>query len=570
MEPFEYLRLLRRRWRVVVACLIVAIAAAWVTTPDEPSPGSISYEASATIVRDAQSGAPTQALGTVGLFVRSGEVPRRVAERVGFEGNPVLLARAVETEADEAIGTLIVTATENSRAGAADLANAFVEETLSYLAEESQASQAVALQAVQEEIAQLEAEIDRLDAEIDDAGGPESTDAALLVRQRESALGQYGGALDQQQQLLEAPPATSGYIVLEPALAELATSPGGGFSAPTSKPVRVALGAALGLLLGLGVILVVERLDPRITTRGAAERAFELPVVAEVPYVGDMRRRPYDIRSVTQPSSAVAEAYRNLRAALVLMPTIVLAGAGARRNGTVGGLLRRSAPGPASIEAASGSDTPSVVLITSAAPNEGKTTTVANLAASFAETGRTVLVLGFDFRRPELHRHLGVEPGEGLAEVFTGRTTLAEVCRPTSVDGVRLVTHGLRLDNLGDVAAEGRDIVKQARSLADIVLIDSAPILATADAVELAPAVDSVLLIARARSTTRESAQRCVDTLSRLAVRSTGVVLIGAADATAAYSSYYYHDVDAQNGDGARARRGGRRRRRHSAGASAS
>jgi capsular exopolysaccharide synthesis family protein len=519
VEPFEYLRLLRRRWRLLAACVVIAATAAWITAPGDDPDALVRYEADATIVRDPTAEAPV-AIATVQLFMRTGEVPRRVAAEVGYDGNPLVLARSLDFEADETVGTLAITAQGDSPDAAAELANTAVEETLAYMGERAREEQQEAIDEANAEVATLEAEIDELQRQIagaEAAGQP--TD--LLETERDAKLTSYGSALTDQATLADQPAPSAGYQILEPAAAELASPVDEGLSAPRSRPARAGLGIVFGLLLGAGIILVVERVDPRLYTREQVEEAFGLPVVAEIPDAhpqgGD-----YAIATVTEPASALTEAYRSLRASLLLMPTLVVTGGGARP--------RTDAP----------DGEPAVVLVTSPEPSDGKTTTVANLAAGFAEAGRNVLVLGCDFRRPEIHKHFGLDSEPGLADVLTGHERdLLDVVQPTDIPGVRLAASGRQLANLGDVASLGRQVVTRARSHADVVLIDTAPLLATTEATELIPAADSVVVVCRAGKTTQEAARRTVDLLARLGAPVVGVALVGARTAESAYSHYY-------------------------------
>jgi polysaccharide biosynthesis transport protein len=528
MEPLEYLRVFRRRWRLLVSCVLVAGVAAWVTTPATPSLDAAEYEASHTIIRDtsASGDTPTQSLATVNLLVKTGDVPRRAAERLGYEGNPLRLARSVVTEVDEQVGTLTITATAGTRDDAAEVANVFAEETLGHLGEQVQDDLDDDIDAIEGQLAQLRVDIDALEAQIAAAEAADQ-DTALLQTQRDARLRQYGAALDQQTALLNQPPPAAGYVTLEPASGDLATVKGSGFDAPRSRPVRAVIGAMLGLLLGLAMVLVVERLDPRLKTRAETERAFGLPVVAEVPWNHEVRRDPYRIVSLDQPAGSHAEAYRSLRAALLLMPRHVL-----RDDAHEEPLLVESEP--------------RVVLVTSAAPNEGKTSTVANLAVAFAEIGRSVLVLGCDFRRPEVHNYFGVVEAPGLSDLLENRHgvhDLGAITKLANVPNVRVVPNGSPLHNFGDVAAFGREMVAQARSWADVVLVDTAPLLATNDAIELLPSVDAVVIVSRTGRTTVESARRAREMLGRLGAPVTGICSIGTPPQDASYRAYYYTDA---------------------------
>lgn len=531
MNLNEYLRLLRRRWKLLVACVLVASGVAWAATPAEPSQETLRYSATHQLLRDSSAVSP-QALSSVALFIRTGEIPARVAERIGFRGNPAVLAAGVDVDADEMVGTLEITTSGGSRSEAVERANIFAEETLAYLGEQAVLQQQEQIERVNEDLATLQADIDALDDQITavEAAG-EST--ALLEAERDSKLRRYGAAIDQQQQVLDQPAPTAGYITLQPALTELASVEGGGFSAPQSRAARTAIAASVGLLLGLAAVLLIERLDTRLHEVDDIAEAFALPVVAEVPLVAT--RKQDQVIANRDPMSALAESYRTLRSSLLLSPITPLGLA----------VNRRPRDGE-----------PEVILITSAAPGDGKTTTAANLAVTMAESGRTVLVLGCDFRRPRIHGLFDRPASPGIADVLTKEkgTSLADVVVGTDVPGVFLAPSGERLRSLGDVAAAGRDLVTEARSLADVIIIDTPPVLATNDASELIPACDAVVVVARIDKTTIDGARRTRFLLDRLSAPVAGVVVVGATEAPGSYGSYGAYYTTPERG---RRRKGG-------------
>jgi capsular exopolysaccharide synthesis family protein len=537
--------------------------AVWVVSPAKAAAGAPLFTAAHTIIRESATGtaeeAPPQALAAVSLYMKTGEVPKRVAERVGWTRAPALLARNVAVESDQQIGTVTVRATANGRRPAAELANAFAEETLAYLGERARAAQEQANAEIAEKLNRHLSVIADLERQ-SSAATADGKSPRIIDAQRDAELLQYTADLKLQQELANAPAPSAGYASLEEATPELASPKRAGLSVPASRPVRTAGAALLGLILGVLVVLVVERVDPRINVRSGAERAFKLPVMAEVPFAS--RRRRYDILTATDPSSSVAEAYRAVRAALLLIPSSVLGDPGqatAQRRGSRSGGSGGTTPSVASIlgpvghagsggpgngnGASSGRNEPQVILVTSAAPSEGKTASVANLAASFAETGRSVLVLSCDFRRPTIHEYFGVRKAWGLTEVLSGgpgAPRLSEVAKDTNVSGVRIATNGSPMDNFGEVASAGRRVVAEARSLADIVLIDTAPLLVAHEATELIPSADTVVVLCRSGQTTKEDAGRARDLLTRLSAPVAGVILVGAPDMETGYSTYYY------------------------------
>jgi Mrp family chromosome partitioning ATPase len=183
-----------------------------------------------------------------------------------------------------------------------------------------------------------------------------------------------------------------------------------------------------------------------------------------------------------------------------------------------------------------GRDAPKVIAITSPRPRDGKTVTTANLAACFAEAGRRVLVVDVDFRNPELPRYLGSPDGPGLSDVLAAdpdlRVDLETVVAPTTVPGVTFVGVGGKVAHTYSFASRIPAVLAAARELADVVLLDTGPVLISTEALDLMPSVDTVLLIGRVGRTTREQAARATETLARLRVPVTGVALVGTSRLT--------------------------------------
>jgi capsular exopolysaccharide synthesis family protein len=263
------------------------------------------------------------------------------------------------------------------------------------------------------------------------------------------------------------------------------------------------------------------------------QRALGTPVLAEVPRINRADRRHNAIMSLSDPVSHVADAYRNLRSALLLTPSVPLARG------------RRREEGRAASTAVPGTGTGMVVLVTSARAREGKTTSVANIAASLAEAGRRVLVLDCDFRHPDAHHYLDVPDSPGLSDLLLDdhADDLEALVRPTVVDGVEIVTAGLRVDQPTLLPTRMDHVLKSARKLADVVLIDCAPLLHANDALDLMPFVDSVLVVCKSGRTTREQAERVAELLSRMQVPVVGALLVGSRMAVPRWGedSYRYH-----------------------------
>jgi len=201
-----------------------------------------------------------------------------------------------------------------------------------------------------------------------------------------------------------------------------------------------------------------------------------------------------------------------------------------------------------------------VILVTSAGPSEGKTTVVANLAMTFAQVGKRVLVLSCDFRRPHIHELFGVDNSRGLVEALqdidSDETVLAGAIKQTPIRDVRLVPSGAHPRNTAALLSSDRmrRAVDEARRLADVVLIDTAPVLASAEVTHLFPLADAVVVVARAKKTTAEIAERASELLKRLDAPVVGVALNGAMEVPvpSSYYRYYTQPMAEPQGNGPR------------------
>lgn len=166
------------------------------------------------------------------------------------------------------------------------------------------------------------------------------------------------------------------------------------------------------------------------------------------------------------------------------------------------------------------------LLVTSVAPNEGKSTVLANLAVALAEGGRKVVVVDCDLRRPSLHTLLGAKDGPGLTSMVLDES-LAPPLQTTSVPNVSLVASGPLPPNPAELLASARfgRALEAIASLADMVVLDAAPVTAVADATILAARVDGLLLVVDSGRTRRDPARRAKEQLDRVGARVLGVVL---------------------------------------------
>lgn len=179
------------------------------------------------------------------------------------------------------------------------------------------------------------------------------------------------------------------------------------------------------------------------------------------------------------------------------------------------------------------------LLVTSAAPDEGKSTTLANLGVINAQAGKQVILVDCDLRRPALHKLFGLDNSLGVSSAVINSDAPLPL-QATGVANLQLMTSGPMPPNPADVLASARmdALLKHLTAAADLVLVDAPPVIAVTDAVLLATKVDGVLLVIHAGQTKREHAERARDLLAKVNARLVGAVLNNAAVDASAYGVY--------------------------------
>jgi capsular exopolysaccharide synthesis family protein len=167
------------------------------------------------------------------------------------------------------------------------------------------------------------------------------------------------------------------------------------------------------------------------------------------------------------------------------------------------------------------------LLITSPSPEDGKSTTLANLAVTFAETGRSVVAVDCDLRRPSLHKLFDVTNESGLTALIREEKSLDEVILPTAMPHLRVLPSGPLPPNPSELLGSQRmeRIVDALRGAADVVLFDSPPTISVTDAAVLGAKMDGVLLVVSVGKTKRDHVVRAKQLLERVNAKVLGVVL---------------------------------------------
>ncbi len=295
-------------------------------------------------------------------------------------------------------------------------------------------------------------------------------------------------------------------------------------------PLTLALGALAGLALGIIAALVAIQLDRTVRSPADIEETLRATFLGYMPLInsrglrahkryqyGDTHANEAPIENLdlvvhSHPMSLVAELARSIRTNLVFMSP----------------------------------DTPfQMLMVSSASPREGKTFTATSLAISLAQSGKRVLLVDGDLRRPRVHKVFGVRPPVGLSSVLIGEVALDEAVIDTVVPNLQLLVCGPVPPNPVELIHSQRmtDLLALLRKTYDRVVFDSPPITAVTDALALGPQLDGVVLVVRSRYTRRDQGAAVVRKLRELGSRVVGVVL-NAIDLRDGSPTYYYGKYD--------------------------
>lgn len=479
------LRTLRRRIGIVVLCsiLVPASAFAFSTTRQKQ------YTASASLLfRDPgfdqklfgsqvlqSSTDPTRAAATNVRLASLDVVAERTAKRLPNAGD---VRSHVAVEAEGQSDVVSVSATYPNRRLAAIVANTLAEQ---YIALRQEADRA--------KIAQAQALVKRRLQQF--RGGSQASQARSLQDRLDVLASLQTGNAE---------------------LAEAARAP----SSPSSPKVvlNTTLGVVLGLILGVGLAFLFERLDRRLRDPKEIEEMFERPILAAIPESRALSRS--GLVQEVMPT-AEGEAFRMLRANL--------------RYFNVDHAVQS-------------------VLVTSAAPGDGKSTVSWNLASTAAGSGARVLLVEADLRHPGLADSLALRGAPGLSTVLAGESAVEAVVQQVPVQAktsgpgietVDVLLAGPLPPNPAELLESNRmrDLIKSAERSYDLLVIDTPPTSVVSDAIPLLSQVGGVIVVARVKKTTREAVGHLRNQLRNLDARILGLVVNAVGRESEAYGYAY-------------------------------
>lgn len=493
--PLDYLRAVRERWRLVL--LVVALCAG--TAVAVSLSAEKQYEADAQLLLRAQepidalfdpSGSaasrdPERALNTEVELIKIGPTTHRVRRELNLDRSADDLLDQVEVTTSSSSDIVELSVRDSDPVLAARIANSLADAYVEFRAESARERYREAADLVHRQL------------------------LALSPAARRTAEGLELQARRRDLQIAAGLQTAGARVVRRASVPENAVRP--------RPKLAAAIGIVLGLLLGVGAALGLNLVDRRLKDEHEVEQFFDLPILAAIP-------RPAR-RAAAFDDPAQREAYGLLAANL--------------RSAQIG-------------------KDSSVIMITSPSPADGKTSVTMGLARAHARLGLTVVVVEADLRRPAFGRYTDVSFSAGVTGVLGGGSVASEtlwldadtLLPSNGVPGaggvIGILPAGDVPDNPQRTLSDPdmRLVIEVARTLADVVLVDSAPLGTVNDAAVLAPLVEGIVLVTRLNHTTKDAARRAIRTVGNVDAKALGVVVTDAG----AGGRHVYYQADSARG----------------------
>lgn len=285
-----------------------------------------------------------------------------------------------------------------------------------------------------------------------------------------------------------------------------------------NKTMNVLIAFLIGLMASVSLVILLEFLDNTVKTSSDVKELLGIPVLGLIAYYEkdkkDKKALLNPLITLEKTKSPISESYRTTRTNIEYTNIDVVT---------------------------------QKILITSSGPREGKSFTVANLAVSMAQSGKSVLIMDADMRNPTQHKLFGLDNGQGLSGALVQDRDYRNYIKETTVPGLMVLTGGPIPPNPAELVGSKRmmRLIEEASEQFDMVLIDTPPVIAVTDAAVLAQKVDGVILVLASGEVNKDYAQTAKEQLDNVGARILGAVLNKVDVKTGEYYYYYnYHGSD--------------------------
>lgn len=531
MELKQYFNTIRKWWWLIAASTLVAMISSFIAVQQQPS----IYKAKTTLMVGRSLADPNPTGNDVWLGQQLAQTYAEIAKRqpvqeatkqaLGLTWLPEYTVSLVpNTQLIEI--SVVDTVPERAQAVANELAQQLIEQSPS--APERQ--QKERRDFVNRQLQEIEKAIDDTNARIQDLkqqlanmfSARQIADTQNQIAALEQKLNTYQANYAQLLTFLEG--GINTLSVVEPAA--LPTTPVG-----PNRGMTVLLAAAIGLLLALGAAFLMDYLDDTLKNPDDIKAATNLSTLGAITVI-EGESPDQKLVTALHPKSPTAEAYRILRTNLQFSAL---------------------------------DNPPRTLMTTSPNPGEGKSTTLANLGVVMAQQGQRVILVDTDLRRPTLHRFFGLPNSVGLTTALLQANPVADgFVQPTRIENLQVLTSGPLPPNPAELIGSERfkALLEDLKQHADVVLLDSPPVLAVTDAAILARQVDGVVMVVEAGGTRRPLATSAKDALEKVGAKVLGVALNRLRPRGDGYYYYYYYYHQYYSHDDEGKGEGGPQRRR--------
>lgn len=513
MELRQYLTLLRRRWWLIVLLALLggalALPIALLRTPV--------YETSTTVLINQAPGASLpnaedvlsgqRVAMTYAELLHRRSVLEEVITNLDLRITPEVLDKQISISQMRDTNLLVLTVRDTDPQRAADIANevvmVFIAQNLSLQTppegyKESLDNLRAEMDKIDESISRTEASISELEHDTSDEGADKRTRLEELLAQQRAI---YTNLLTQYEaKRLEQAQKADTISIVDKALP--------GEKSGQSTPMIVMQGVIIGIFVACGIAILLEYLRDTMKSSEELEQLLGIPTLAVIGVIHTTDPSRVLV-TVEKPRSPIAEAYRLLRA---------------------------------NIEISAVDNPVRTLVVTSSGPTEGKSVTAANLAVAFAQSGKHVILVDADLRRPSLHKLFQAPNKRGVTTALLqgGQGIVSDHLSPTRIENLFLLSSGPLPPNPAELLGSQRmaEYVKDLGAQADMVIFDSPPVLAVADATLLARVCDGALFVVLAESTQGDAIKRAKSQIEQSGTQLLGVVLNRVSSSSSGY--YYY------------------------------